>query len=157
LGRLADLDRRQLAHVGVVDGDGEVKRVADVDLLAGGADADGPWVRPQRPRIARLRYLLVVVIDDVVDVHVVGAGVDGVQLLAVGRDGGLPRVAHDVDAVVGVHADRRPPLRLLVGGHQVADRQVGEDGAVAVVDGYLAAYVRQVRLGALRVEDDVAG
>src|SRR5262249_16719731 len=94
------------------------------------------------------------VVDVLGDVHVIGAGVDGVEAFAVRRDRRLPRVGNDVDVVVRVERNRRAPF--LVGGrHQVADGELRKDGAAAVHHVDHRTDMRQVGFRPARVQEDV--
>ena len=100
---------------------GKVECVINVDGVAVGTDADGAWIFTDIHGPAQAVDFPVIVVHNLGNVHIIGAGVDGVNAFAVGRQGGLPRVGHHAHVVVRIEGDGGAPFRV-IGRHQIADR-----------------------------------
>ena len=150
-------DHAERFHIGVVNADGAVERVVNVNLGPIGIEADGARVPADADGPADALRFAVVVVESLRHVHVVRAGVDRVELLAVRAQRRFPRVRDDVHVVVSIEGNRPSALLALRLLPQVADGQLRENRPAGVEIGDAAADVREVRLRPLRVEHDVAG
>ena len=98
-----------------MNGHGKIEGVVHVSKLGIGTKANSSGILSESNGLAGSTDLLVIIVDYFGDVHVVGAGIDGVECFSIRRDGGLPRVGHDVNTVVGVQGHGGAPLGARIG------------------------------------------